>query len=142
MSLAAKAQMLIRKPVAEVFEAFVNPTLTSQFWFTKGSGRLEPGAQVRWDWEMYDASAQVTVKEIVPHERIVVEWDSPGPRIEWTFTARTPDTTFVTVVNSGFVGDDAVAQALDSQGGFNLLLGGAKIYLEHGINPRFVPDHV
>ena len=27
----AKAEMLIRKPVAEVFEAFVNPAITSKF---------------------------------------------------------------------------------------------------------------
>ena len=32
----AKAEMLIRKPVAEVFEAFINPDITSKFWFTKG----------------------------------------------------------------------------------------------------------
>ncbi len=32
---SAKAEMLIRKPVAEVFEAFVNPAVTSKFWFTK-----------------------------------------------------------------------------------------------------------
>jgi hypothetical protein len=40
-----KAEMLIRKPAAEVFEAFVNPAITSRFWFTKSSGRLEPGKQ-------------------------------------------------------------------------------------------------
>lgn len=34
----AKAEMLIRKPVAEVFEAFVNPAITSKFWFTKEAG--------------------------------------------------------------------------------------------------------
>jgi len=45
----AKAEMLIRKPVAEVFEAFVNPAITSKFWFSKGSGRLEAGEQVQWD---------------------------------------------------------------------------------------------
>lgn len=39
----AKAEMLIRKPVAEVFEAFVNPAVTAKFWFSKGSGRLEVG---------------------------------------------------------------------------------------------------
>jgi uncharacterized protein YndB with AHSA1/START domain len=39
----AKAEMLIRKPVAEVFEAFIDPAITTKFWFTKGSGRLEPG---------------------------------------------------------------------------------------------------
>ena len=37
----AKAQMLIRKPVAQVFEALVEPAITSRFWFSKSSGRLE-----------------------------------------------------------------------------------------------------
>jgi uncharacterized protein YndB with AHSA1/START domain len=36
--LIAKAEMLMRKLVAEVFEAFVNPAITSKFWFSKGSG--------------------------------------------------------------------------------------------------------
>ncbi|EHK53368.1 activator of Hsp90 ATPase 1 family protein [Mesorhizobium alhagi CCNWXJ12-2] len=35
--------MLIRKPVEEVFEAIVNPDITTKFWFSKGSGRLETG---------------------------------------------------------------------------------------------------
>ena len=58
--VTAKAEMLIRKPVAEVFEAFVDPAITSRFWFTRGSGRLEPGKQVAWEWEMYGVSAQVS----------------------------------------------------------------------------------
>jgi uncharacterized protein YndB with AHSA1/START domain len=37
----ARAEMLIRRPVSEVFEAFVDPAITSRFWFTRGSGRLE-----------------------------------------------------------------------------------------------------
>jgi uncharacterized protein YndB with AHSA1/START domain len=44
----AVAEMLIRRPVAEVFEAFVNPDITSRFWFTKGSGRPESGKR---SWE-------------------------------------------------------------------------------------------
>ena len=36
----AKAQMLIRKPVSEVFTAFVDPAVTTRFWFTKSSGQL------------------------------------------------------------------------------------------------------
>lgn len=58
----AKAEMLIRKPVADVFEAFVDPAVTSKFWFTRSSGRLEPGKQVQWDWEIYGFSMQVAVK--------------------------------------------------------------------------------
>jgi len=34
----AKTEMLIRKPVAEVFEAFVDPEITRRFWFTKIPG--------------------------------------------------------------------------------------------------------
>jgi uncharacterized protein YndB with AHSA1/START domain len=50
-TIQSKAEMLIRKPVAEVFEAFVNPDITSKFWFTGSSGRLAAGKQVQWDWE-------------------------------------------------------------------------------------------
>ena len=39
----AKAEMLIRKPVAEVFEAFVDRDITRRFWFTKSTERLEAG---------------------------------------------------------------------------------------------------
>lgn len=64
--------MLIRKPVAEVFEAFVDPAITSRFWFTKGSGRLEDGKEVRWDWEMYGFSMQVKVKAVEKNARILI----------------------------------------------------------------------
>ncbi|HKB68194.1 MAG TPA: hypothetical protein VKC61_20205 [Pyrinomonadaceae bacterium] len=60
----AKTEMLIRKPVAEVFEAFVNPEITCRFWFTKSTGRLEAGKHITWTWEMYDISVEVNVKEV------------------------------------------------------------------------------
>src|SRR5215216_4755932 len=84
----AETAMLIRRPVAEVFESFIDPAITSKFWFTKGSGRLEPGKTVQWDWEMYNVSAQVNVKAVEQNKRILVEWsgyDNPTP-VEWTFT--------------------------------------------------------
>lgn len=141
----AKTAMLIRRPVAEVFEAFIDPAITSKFWFTRGSGRLEPGKQVRWDWEMFNASAQVNVKAVEQNKRIVVEWsgyDHPTT-VEWTFTARPDDTTFVSIINTGFVGDadTQVQQALDSTQGFTFVLSGLKAYLEHGIQLNLVADH-
>lgn len=47
-----EAQMLIRKPVSTVFQAFLDPTITTNFWFTKSSGKLEVGKTVTWEWEM------------------------------------------------------------------------------------------
>jgi uncharacterized protein YndB with AHSA1/START domain len=43
-ALTARTEMLIRRPIADVFDAFVDPGKTSKFWFTGGSGRLEPAS--------------------------------------------------------------------------------------------------
>jgi uncharacterized protein YndB with AHSA1/START domain len=139
----AKAAMLIRKPAAEVFEAFVNPEITTKFWFTKSSGRLEPGKQVQWDWEMYDVSIPVTVKSVEPSRRIVVEWPGEGgaTTVEWLFTSR-QDGTFVNITNSGFSGsgDELVKQAIGSTEGFTIALAGLKALLEQNVRLNLVPD--
>ena len=136
--------MLIRRPVAEVFEAFVDPAVTSRFWFTKGSGRLENGRTVRWDWEMYGHSVEVKVKSVEPNRRIVIEWEGePDPTtVEWNFDSRKDGTTLVTVTNRGFGGDgtEIVRQALDSMGGFTIVLCGAKALLEHNVALNLIAD--
>ena len=144
MEPVAKSEMLIRRPVSDVFEAFIDPAITSRFWFTKGSARLEAGKQVQWDWEMYNFSVPVRVKEIEQNKRIVVEWyayEDPS-KIEWVFTARPDNTTFVSITNSGFGGtqDEAVKKALDSTEGFTFVLAGLKAWLEHGIELNLVRD--
>lgn len=141
----AKAQLLIRKPVAEVFEALIDPAITSRFWFSKGSGRLEKGKRIRWDWEMYGVHTEVDVKAIETNKRILIEWNGPEnpSSVEWTFEEKGNDTTFIVVKNWGFKGDDneIVAQVIDSTGGFTFLIAALKVFLEHGIEPNFVIDH-
>ena len=140
----AKAEMLIRKPVAEVFEAFMNPEITTKFWFTKSSGRLEAGKQVTWTWEMYNASSQVTVKDVEQNKRILIEWSGYGSptTVEWIFTPDGNDATFVRITNAGFSGDgdELVKQALDSTGGFTWVLAGLKAYLEHNLMLNLIAD--
>jgi uncharacterized protein YndB with AHSA1/START domain len=98
-----KTGMLIRRRAGEVFEAFVNPDMTTKFWFTKGSGRLEVGKRVEWAWEMYNISVPVTAKAIEPNTRIVIEWKGYSARttVEWMFKALPDGTTFVTITESG-----------------------------------------
>jgi uncharacterized protein YndB with AHSA1/START domain len=137
--LCAKAEMLIRRPVSEVFEAFVNPEITTRFWFTKSSGRLEAGKEIQWDWEMYNASVQIAVKAIEENKRILIEWPTT---VEWIFTPRADNTTFVSITNIGFSGDrdEIVKQAIDSTEGFTLVLSGLKALLEHNIILNLVGD--
>jgi uncharacterized protein YndB with AHSA1/START domain len=142
----ARAGMLIRRPVAEVFEAFIDPAITSNFWFTKGSGPLDTGKRVRWDWEMFGVSAEVSVRAVEANKRILVEWSSTGSNstaVEWLFAPRADDTTFVTITESGFSGngDEVVQKAIDSQGGFTFLLSGLKAFLEYSITLNLTADH-
>lgn len=136
----ARAEMLIRKPVAEVFEAFIDPAITSRFWFTRGDSRLEQGKAVNWHWDMYGVSAEVVVKSIEQDRRILIEWPTP---VEWRFTPKGDQGTFVSIIASGFVGtdDEKVAQAIDAMGGFSLTLAGCKAFLEHGVELNLVADH-
>jgi len=140
----AKTEMLIRKPVADVFEAFIDPAVTTNFWFTKSSGRLEAGREIRWDWEMYGASASVLVKAIEPGRRILIEWDGYSGRttVEWTFSARENATTYVVITESGWTGDGdkLVEYVAESTQGFTWMLAGLKAFLEHGIKLNLVAD--
>jgi uncharacterized protein YndB with AHSA1/START domain len=140
----SKTGMLIRRPVAEVFEAFVDPQVTTKFWFTKSSGSLEAGKQVQWEWEMYNVSIPVTPKAIEPEERILIEWPgySGQTAVEWTFASQEDGTTFVSITESGFTGngDQLVKQVTDSTQGFTLVLAGLKAFLEHNIRLNLVAD--
>jgi uncharacterized protein YndB with AHSA1/START domain len=142
--IVARAEMLIPRPVATVFEAFVDPAITSRFWFSRGSGRLEAGATVRWDWQMYGFSVDARVIAIEPNQRILVEWSAYGApsQIEWLFTARPDETTFVRVTNSGFTGSlsEVASLAVGATEGFAFVLTGAKALLEHGMLLQLVPD--
>jgi uncharacterized protein YndB with AHSA1/START domain len=140
----ARTGMLIRKPVAEVFEAIVNPELTTQFWFTKSSGRLDAGKAVKWEWEMYDVSTQVSPKVIEPNRRILMEWDGYSGRteVEWTFKPWRDETTFLSITESGWTGSgDELAKYLAESGqGFTWVLAGLKAFLEHGVKLNLVGD--
>ena len=138
--------MLIRRPAAEVFQAIVDPAITTKFWFTKSSGRLEPDASVRWEWEMYDVADTVEVRRFEADRLVEFEWGSDGePRTTVSFEL-TPlaDGTYVTVTQTGFTGDgDAIVSTVAaSTGGFAFVLSAMKAWLEHGIVLRLVLDHM
>jgi len=145
MPPVAEAGMLVRRPVAEVYEAFVDPAITTKFWFSKGSDRLDAGRPVTWTWEMYGITSTVDVTELQPDRKIAIVWD-PGTdhesRVEWTFSAREDGFTFVEVRNFGFGGDaDAqLSTAIGSTEGFALVLAGLKAWLEQGVRIDVVPD--
>jgi uncharacterized protein YndB with AHSA1/START domain len=140
----AKAEMLIRKPIEDVFQAFINPEITTKFWFTKSSGKLEEGKETQWTWEMYNHSISLRTKMIEMNKKIVVEWgnDDEISTVEWTFKNLEETGTFVSIVNTGFHGntEKIISQIRDSTEGFALVLAGLKAYLEHNIELNLISD--
>jgi uncharacterized protein YndB with AHSA1/START domain len=136
--------MLVRKPPAEAFQAFVDPAITTKFWFTKSSGKMTPGADLRWDWEMYGASTRVAVKEVQANRRIRFEWGDDKPTtVELGFTPWGDDATYVEVTEAGLngdSGDEVLARIADATGGFAIVLCALKALLEHGLVLTVVRD--
>lgn len=139
---SVETQMMIRKPSAEVFQAFVDPAITSKFWFTGSSGKLEQGKTVQWSWEMYGVVVDVLVKDINPNKRILIEWGQPATLVDFEFTPITEDKTYVVIRNYGFhqTGGELMNVIKDSTGGFTTVLDGLKAYLEFGINLNLIAD--
>lgn len=137
-----EAQMMIRKPVSVVFNAFIHPEITTKFWFTRSGGPLEEGKEVKWEWEMYDVSDTIKVKEILPDQKISIEWDNRTTNVDFEFTALTEDTTYVVIRNYGFrqTGDDLIQTVMNNTGGFTTVLDGLKAYLEFGIELGLIKD--
>ncbi len=155
MDLKFKVAARIAKPVAEVFEAVVNPDQLSRYFTTGGAkGRLETGTTVYWAFDDYPVSFPVSVVEVVKDKRIVFRWEA---------NEGTPDTctdpivaagysttvtmefealddgkrTVVTIAEQGWRPTDAGLQgSYGNCQGWTQALCAMKAYLEYGINIR------
>lgn len=136
-----QAQMLIRKPIHEVFEAFINPEITTNFWFTKSTGKLEEGETIIWEWEMYNAKSEVKVLQIIPNQLIKTEWGLVSNNVDYEFKEMQKG-TLVIIKSYGYSekGDELLSVINDNTGGFTTVLDGCKAYLEHGINLKLIED--
>jgi uncharacterized protein YndB with AHSA1/START domain len=142
----AKSAMLIRKPASQVFNAFIDPDITTKFWFTKSTGKLEEGKTVEWTWEMYDLTDSISVKKIEPNKYIEFDWGTKDEKarttVELKFEKIDEHSTFVSVENYGFSGskEEVWSGVCDSTGGFALILAGLKAFLEYNIQLGLVAD--
>lgn len=136
-----QAQMLIRKPIQEVFEAFINPEITTNFWFTKSTGKLEEGKTIIWEWEMYNAKSEVKVLQIIPNRLIKTGWGLFSNNVDYEFKEMEKG-TLVIIKSYGYSekGDELLSVINDNTGGFTTVLDGCKAYLEHGINLKLIED--
>lgn len=144
MDLKFRVFAFIARPVHDVFEAVADPTQLSHYFTTGGAkGRLETGATVMWDFHDFPGAFPVHVIEVVPDERIVLEWKASEPgtdyRVTVTMTFQPTDDgrTKVEIAEEGW--HDTPAGLKASYGncmGWSQMVAALKVWLEHGINMR------
>jgi uncharacterized protein YndB with AHSA1/START domain len=127
-----------------VFQAIIDPAITTRFWFTGSTGKLEPGATVEGDWEMYGVSTRVFVREVEEDRRIVIDWGDgdESTTVEFRFTPHENEGTYMEVTESGLGGDgdQIVSHVAGSTSGFCQVLCALKALLEHDIVLTVVAD--
>lgn len=154
MDLKFKVSGRVAKPVAEVFEAVVDPKRLSGYFTTGGAkGRLEPGATVWWSFHDFAGEFPVEVIEVEQNKRIVLEWaahegdatdgdagaKSAGysTRVTMEFAPLDNGRSLVTIAEEGWrETPKALRASYGNCHGWTQMLCSLKAYLEHGINLR------
>jgi uncharacterized protein YndB with AHSA1/START domain len=135
----ARAAMLIRQPISDVFDAFVRPDKLTRFWLEAASGPLALGARVTWRFMVPGASDSVTVTAFDPPQLITFDW-SDGLHVRLGFADHPPGATRVTAEVSGFAADARVADIVNTTEGFSIVLCDLKTLLETGHSAHLVRD--
>jgi uncharacterized protein YndB with AHSA1/START domain len=151
MALKTKVSGRIAKPVADVFEAVVDPGKLSKF-FTTGpgtKGRLVAGSTVMWDFHDFPGAFPVKVTEIVPNKKIVLNWPSVDDAaddavfkphdnaVTMEFEQLEDGRTLVTIAEEGWAETPkGMKAAFGNTEGWTGMLAAMKVWLEHGINLR------
>lgn len=138
-SLEIKTAIQIQKPVADVFEAIVDPAKMSNYFISKGSGRMEEGKTLSWHFPEFDMEFPVRVGQIEKDNYVSYYWDSEDGKellVEMVLTPKGND-TLVTITEKGMNNDEAGIKWLkgNTEGWANFLAS-LKAYLEYGINLR------
>ena len=139
MTLGFQVQLKIRKPVAEVFAAVVEPSKLTGYFVQSASAPLSEGATVMWSFAEAPGPLPVSVIELVEDRRIVFEWPAIGyrTRVEMTFTPLEGGATMVAIAESGWPDDEQGRKlSYGNAGGWMHMLACLKAYLEYGINLR------
>ena len=155
MELKFRVAARIAKPVHTVFEAVADPRQLSRYFTTGGTeGRLETGATVTWDFHDFPGAFPVHVIEVVPDERIVLEWqanegeapnvDGGGmtgsdyrTRVTMAFKGLDDGRTLVEIAEEGWrENQGALDASYGNCQGWSQMLCALKAWVEHGINLR------
>ncbi|MFN8241382.1 MAG: SRPBCC domain-containing protein [Bacteroidales bacterium] len=127
------------KPASEVYEAIVDPGKMSNYFISRGSGRLDSGKTVMWSFPEFEMEFPVRPVKTEKNKLISFTWDMDKIEltVEIELTPVSDNSTVVRITEKGMKNDEAGLNWLrgNTEGWANFLAC-LKAYLEYGINLR------
>lgn len=138
-TLEINAAIQIQKPAREVFDAIIDPSKMSNYFISKGSGIMEEGKKIMWQFPEFEMEYPIRVATIEKDKYVSFYWEVDGIDllVEISLTPRGSGSTIVRVTEKSRQCDEAGLKWLqgNSEGWANFLAC-LKAYLEYGINLR------
>lgn len=137
--LTAQATIQIGKSTREVYQAITNPDIMRHYFIAEGSGPLETGATVTWNFPEFPEKFPVFVKEARPYDYIAFDWSNgePGQLVEILLTPAGDTATVVKVTERAMEPTpEGIKKMRGQTEGWANFLACMKAYLEYGIHLR------
>ncbi len=139
--LEIKAGLQALKPVAEVFDAIVDPDKMKNYFISSSTGFMSEGEVLTWKFPEMDIEFRVTVGKIEKDKYISFYWDGAmdGEQtfVEMDLQAVAKDITFISVTEKSKANNEAGIKWLKSNTeGWANFLACMKAWLEYGVHLR------
>jgi len=139
MEVKVNVKDRVLRPIADVFEAIINPEIISGYFISSASGRLKENETIIWSFSDVGGKMPVNVKKITDNELISFEWAASGETalVNIRLTAIDEQTTSIEITEDGWLMEAAgVKKALGQTQGWTDFICSMKAYLYCGINLR------
>lgn len=124
-------QLLIQRPVEEVFQLMIDAERISSFWLANSQGPLREGEQYTWLWTEFGESLKIYIDKIIPLQLISTVWQDTQLTIDYEFVKLTPEATYVTFKAYNFkeTGEKLVRAITDQGSMLKIALNELELYL-------------
>ena len=137
--LEIKTAIQVSKPATEIYEAIVDPSKMCNYFISKGSGRLEEGKKILWQFPEFEGEFPIRVGKTDPSKYVSFYWEMDGIElfVEINLTSGRNNSTVVTITEKSRENNESGINWLknNTQGWANFLAC-LKAYVEYGINLR------
>ncbi|MCL5678023.1 MAG: SRPBCC domain-containing protein [Candidatus Thermoplasmatota archaeon] len=139
MNFKVEVHTKIGKPIAEVFDAVVNPGKVGSYFATGGvNAPMAEGRNISWIFKDISFEQKMKVRKLVENKKIELDWfteDGKKTVVSITFDKLNENRTMITIVHSGYEeNQQGLEDSYSHCEGWTVMLASMKAYLEYGIN--------